>query len=209
MAEQSDADKEFARHLQAQERSRVRNQVHDKNMTILERKMYNMEVTGNSDDEFDEEDYEDEEEILNPLGMALDARVYDSAQRREDADLTTGPYRRVPEKTVNSLTQGSGTVEPLHHKQFNSRNIGKRDKDHAIHALQPSQARRIFRGTDEEEGEVYGFVLQLYGGNHVLVLCLDGALRNCSILGKLQRRREWIRLGDGMERCFCFCFVGF
>eukprot|EP01122_Echinamoeba_exundans_P003884 TRINITY_DN13933_c0_g1_i1.p1 TRINITY_DN13933_c0_g1~~TRINITY_DN13933_c0_g1_i1.p1 ORF type:complete len:364 (+),score=94.98 TRINITY_DN13933_c0_g1_i1:452-1543(+) len=198
LEEQQFADAEFAVQLQAQERSRVKNQVHEKNMTILERKMYNMELTdGYDDDNFDEEDYEDEEEVLNPLGIPLDTRVHDRAQRREDADISTGPYRRIAQKTVNSLTQGNGTLSPLHHQEFTTRNIGKKDKDHPIHTLQGQPARRIFRGPETED-EVYGFVMHMYGGNHIQVLCMDGQSRQCTIPGKLLHRREFIRLGDAI-----------
>jgi hypothetical protein len=197
LEEQEFADAEFAAHLQAGERSRVQNQVHDKNMTLFEGKMYNMALAdGYADDNFDEEDYEDEEEVLNPLGRPLDARVHDRAQRREDADIATGPYRRVAQKTVNSLTQGVGTVIPLHHQEFTTRNIGKKHKDHAIHTLQGQQTRQIFRGPETED-EVYGFVMHMYGGNHIQVLCMDGKSRQCTIPKKLQHRREFINLGDG------------
>lgn len=204
LEEQEIADAQLAVQLQAQERGKLENQVHGKNMTILERKLYNMEIVdGLDDDVADDEEYDDDEEVLNALGMPLDNRVHDRAQRREDADITTGPYRRVPQKTVNSITQGSGTIAPLHHQQFTTRNVGKKDKDQgAIVSLQAKQsARRIFRGPETDE-EVYGFVMQMYGGNHIEVLCLDAKSRQCSIPGKLQQRREWIRPGDGAFICF-------
>ena len=47
----------------------------------------------------------------------------------------------------------------------------------------------------ENEGEMFGVVLQLMGGTQVKVQCHDGEERNCRIPGKL-RKRVWLRQGD-------------
>ena len=44
-------------------------------------------------------------------------------------------------------------------------------------------------------GEVLGKVIKLSGGEHIIVLCVDGKTRLCRIRGKL-RRRMWIREND-------------
>lgn len=43
--------------------------------------------------------------------------------------------------------------------------------------------------------EVLGTVEQRYGGNKMLIDCLDGKQRNCRVPGRL-RRRLWLRPGD-------------
>ena len=46
-----------------------------------------------------------------------------------------------------------------------------------------------------EEGEMYGRVIKLLGGENILVKCMDGATRRGRIRGKL-KRRVWIRDND-------------
>ncbi len=43
--------------------------------------------------------------------------------------------------------------------------------------------------------EVLGIIEQRYGGNKMLVDCLDGKQRNCRVPGRL-RRALWLRPGD-------------
>ena len=61
-----------------------------------------------------------------------------------------------------------------------------------------------------EEGELFGRVLKMMGGENVLIRCADGLVRRGRIRGKL-KRRVWIRDNDvvivapwdfsGSERC--------
>ena len=44
-------------------------------------------------------------------------------------------------------------------------------------------------------GEVIGLVEQRYGGNKMMISCLDGKERNCRVPGRL-RRQLWLRPGD-------------
>ena len=46
-----------------------------------------------------------------------------------------------------------------------------------------------------EEGELYGRVLKMLGGENVMVKCTDGVTRRGRIRGKL-KRRVWIRDND-------------
>ena len=46
-----------------------------------------------------------------------------------------------------------------------------------------------------EEGELFGRVLKILGGDQLLVKCIDGITRRGRIRGKL-RRRIWIREND-------------
>ena len=46
-----------------------------------------------------------------------------------------------------------------------------------------------------EEGEIFGRVLKLLGGENLLVKCTDGITRRGRIRGKL-KRRVWIREND-------------
>lgn len=43
--------------------------------------------------------------------------------------------------------------------------------------------------------EVIGTVEQRFGGNKMLVVCLDGKSRNCRVPGRL-KRKLWLRPGD-------------
>jgi translation initiation factor 1A len=46
-----------------------------------------------------------------------------------------------------------------------------------------------------KEKEVLGIIEQRYGGNKMLVRCLDGKERNCRVPGRL-KRGLWLRPGD-------------
>lgn len=46
-----------------------------------------------------------------------------------------------------------------------------------------------------KKGETIGIVEQRYGGNKMLVSCLDGKSRNCRVPGRL-KRELWLRPGD-------------
>lgn len=46
-----------------------------------------------------------------------------------------------------------------------------------------------------EEGEMFGRVLKMLGGEHVMIKCTDGVTRRGRIRGKL-KRRVWIRDND-------------
>ena len=46
-----------------------------------------------------------------------------------------------------------------------------------------------------QEGELFGRVLKILGGEHVMVKCADGITRRGRIRGKL-KRRVWIRDND-------------
>jgi len=70
-----------------------------------------------------------------------------------------------------------------------------------------------FRNKDDEEGqngenavtrvklpkgrEVIGVIEQRFGGNKMLVKCLDGKNRNCRVPGRL-KRKLWLRPGDAV-----------
>lgn len=45
------------------------------------------------------------------------------------------------------------------------------------------------------EGEMFGIAEEILGASHMKVLCQDGKMRMCRIIGKM-RRRFWIRQGD-------------
>jgi translation initiation factor 1A len=45
------------------------------------------------------------------------------------------------------------------------------------------------------EGEMFGRVIKLVGGDNVIVKCNDGIVRTCRIRGKI-KRRMWIREND-------------
>ena len=46
-----------------------------------------------------------------------------------------------------------------------------------------------------QEGEMFGRVIKLVGGDNVIVKCTDGKVRTCRIRGKI-KRRMWIREND-------------
>ncbi len=46
-----------------------------------------------------------------------------------------------------------------------------------------------------EEGELFGRVLKMLGGENVMIKCTDGLTRRGRIIGKL-KRRVWIRDND-------------
>ena len=45
------------------------------------------------------------------------------------------------------------------------------------------------------EGEMFGRVIKLVGGDNIIVKCTDGKVRTCRIRGKI-KRRMWIREED-------------
>lgn len=46
-----------------------------------------------------------------------------------------------------------------------------------------------------KQGEMFGLAQELLGASHMNVLCEDGQVRMCRIIGKM-KRRFWIREGD-------------
>lgn len=46
-----------------------------------------------------------------------------------------------------------------------------------------------------QEGELFGRVIKLVGGDNIVVKCIDGKVRTCRIRGKI-KRRMWIRDND-------------
>ena len=45
------------------------------------------------------------------------------------------------------------------------------------------------------EGQLFGRVIKLVGGDNIIVKCADGKVRTCRIRGKI-KRRMWIRDND-------------
>ncbi|WP_337861556.1 translation initiation factor eIF-1A [Nitrososphaera sp.] len=45
------------------------------------------------------------------------------------------------------------------------------------------------------EGQLFGRVIKLVGGDNIIVKCTDGKVRTCRIRGKI-KRRMWIRDND-------------
>jgi translation initiation factor 1A len=45
------------------------------------------------------------------------------------------------------------------------------------------------------QGQLFGQVIKLVGGDNIIVKCTDGKVRTCRIRGKI-KRRMWIRDGD-------------
>ena len=46
-----------------------------------------------------------------------------------------------------------------------------------------------------QQGELFGRVIKLLGGDNVIVKCTDGKVRTCRIRGKI-KRKMWIREND-------------
>jgi translation initiation factor 1A len=46
-----------------------------------------------------------------------------------------------------------------------------------------------------QQGELFGRVIKLVGGDNIIVKCIDGKVRTCRIRGKI-KRRMWIRDND-------------
>src|ERR671922_913713 len=46
-----------------------------------------------------------------------------------------------------------------------------------------------------QQGELFGRVIKLVGGDNVIVKCTDGKVRTCRIRGKI-KRKMWIREND-------------
>jgi len=57
------------------------------------------------------------------------------------------------------------------------------------------QGERRVRIPNRREGEVLALVIEIYGGDRMLLKCEDGVLRLGTIRGKI-RKRMWCRLGD-------------
>lgn len=58
-----------------------------------------------------------------------------------------------------------------------------------------SEEQKVTRVRLPRDEEVLGTIEQRYGGNKMLVDCVDGKQRNCRVPGRL-RRRLWLRPGD-------------
>ena len=56
----------------------------------------------------------------------------------------------------------------------------------------PSEAQRTHR---PDEGELFGVIIKILGGNHLEVMASDGLRRIVRIPGKMNRRK-WVRSGD-------------
>lgn len=56
----------------------------------------------------------------------------------------------------------------------------------------PSEAQRTHR---PDEGELFGVIIKILGGNHIEVMSDDGQRRVVRIPGKMNRRK-WVRTGD-------------
>ncbi len=55
--------------------------------------------------------------------------------------------------------------------------------------------QKITRVKLPRKNEVIGIIEQRYGGNKMMVHCLDGKSRNCRVPGRL-KRALWLRPGD-------------
>jgi len=53
----------------------------------------------------------------------------------------------------------------------------------------------VTRAPLPKKGEVIGIIEQRFGGNKMLVSCLDGKQRNCRVPGRL-KRKLWLRPKD-------------
>ena len=58
-----------------------------------------------------------------------------------------------------------------------------------------SQTTRRVRLPNRNEDEMFAIVIEIYGGDRMLVKCEDGVTRIGIIRGKI-RKRMWCRLGD-------------
>lgn len=58
-----------------------------------------------------------------------------------------------------------------------------------------TQQSRKVRLPNREEGEIFAIVVEIYGGDRMLIKCEDGVARIGIIRGKI-RKRMWCRLGD-------------
>ena len=57
------------------------------------------------------------------------------------------------------------------------------------------ETQQVTRARLPRGEEVIGIIEQRYGGNKMLVACLDGKNRNCRVPGRL-KRALWLRPGD-------------
>jgi translation initiation factor 1A len=60
---------------------------------------------------------------------------------------------------------------------------------------QASSDTRKIRYANREDDEMYGIVIENFGGDRMMVKCEDGVIRVGIIRGKI-RKRMWVRLGD-------------
>ncbi|MHA1728393.1 MAG: translation initiation factor eIF-1A [Promethearchaeota archaeon] len=74
--------------------------------------------------------------------------------------------------------------------------MGKKKKKKGKYS--PYQTRRV-RYPNKQDGEILAIVIEIFGGNRMLLKCEDGKTRIGTIRGKI-RKRMWLRLGD-----FCLC----
>jgi len=58
-----------------------------------------------------------------------------------------------------------------------------------------SENQIISRAPLPRKGEVMGVIEQRFGGNKMMVACLDGKTRNCRVPGRL-KRKLWLRPKD-------------
>ncbi|MHA1342025.1 MAG: translation initiation factor eIF-1A [Promethearchaeota archaeon] len=61
--------------------------------------------------------------------------------------------------------------------------------------LEDNVATRRVRLPDKEAGEMFAIVIEIYGGDRMLIKCEDGKNRIGTIRGKI-RKRMWCRIGD-------------
>jgi len=60
---------------------------------------------------------------------------------------------------------------------------------------QNPEPQKIFRVRLPRQDELLGIVEQRFGGNKMMINCLDGKTRNCRVPGRL-RRKLWLRPND-------------
>jgi len=58
-----------------------------------------------------------------------------------------------------------------------------------------SEEQKVTRAKLPRGEETIGIIEQRYGGNKMMVRCLDGKTRNCRVPGRL-KRKLWLRPGD-------------
>lgn len=58
-----------------------------------------------------------------------------------------------------------------------------------------AQSTRRVRLPDKSQDEMFAMVVEIYGGDRMLLKCEDGVTRIGTIRGKI-RKRMWCRLGD-------------
>lgn len=58
-----------------------------------------------------------------------------------------------------------------------------------------SENQIVTRAPLPKKGEIIGVIEQRFGGNKMMVACLDGKMRNCRVPGRL-KRKLWLRPKD-------------